>query len=532
MMSPSARPNFFLLLELNPDEKWDQIIYQNALQEKIRQWNRDSMGVAKKALPAQANRALLPQIRQVMENSALREKEAEEARKIFAERYQAAHVQFERQLALLNMKEQVEAEEIDHFVEEFKYLLSAEAIRKRITVKAQRAAERNGRALRTLDTSMVKNIAERLEIIHVKTLYEFLLCTPKSTAAVLFQAAKELYEREVRRHPTAEVTVRIELAGFAMDIFKTDEMRARYDETLRLMVIQQLLKELEDSIRRSSKKELHPRQVLYFLKNAAIAGWREKEALERLKEHARTHQWFVMMPTKEGEPLISPADTVLHNYQQPVSLVKTPTSIENIQNLQYHILQTAIRLYWKWPIGCKAAYVSYLNKPGVLQHHTPPAITHYISRIEYERLGYYDIYGVSNQHYNILISAIGEQNGVQVVASGICIHLHLHKMVLTYELRLPHFLQRKRMLNIIADATGPIPSLILVSRSHELPLQKTDGDLFYHMEGKMNKEGAMNIVLPATPLPPETFGKLFLEDDRLYNTIVIHHPAREQLRLS
>ena len=146
---------------------------------------------------------------------------------------------------------------------------------------------------------MTKNIADRLELIHIQTLYELLQSPKHNTTITLFQAAEALYAQEVRQHPTAEVTARVELAGFAMSLFRTDEMRARYDETLRQMSLQQLLKDITESVKRSKIKEVHPRQVLYYLKIAAEAGWSEEEALDKLKEHGRIHQWFITMPSRQ-----------------------------------------------------------------------------------------------------------------------------------------------------------------------------------------------------------------------------------------
>jgi hypothetical protein len=85
---------------------------------------------------------------------------------------------------------------------------------------------------------------------------------------------------------------------------------------------------------------------------------------------------------------------------------------------------------------------------------------------------------------------------------------------------------------MVVNTSGPIPPLVLISKAHGLPLKKTDGDRFYTIEGQTNKKGEMRIDLPNTILPIQTFGKLFLEDERLYNTIIINHPARKQLRLS
>jgi hypothetical protein len=536
MTAPSTRPNFFLLLALDPEEPWDPTSYQKALQEKIRQWNRDSMSIAKKALPAQANRSLLPLIRQVMENPTLREQEADEARKLFASRYSIAQEQFEKQLVLLNLKEQVEPEEIDRFVEEFKHVVPATAIHKRITVKI-RTGQQSAHTCEPLDVSMAKNIADRLEVIHMKTLYEFLQCSRKSTTAMLLRAAQELYAQEVRQHPTAEVTARVELAGFAMNLFKTNEMRARYDKTLRQAALQQLLHDLANSLKRSPIKEVHPRQTRYYLKKAADIGWQEQEALEQLKEYGRTHHWFITIPTKIApeKQYYNDAETLpdIPAHLIPVSLTQPPAQVENVLQLQYYILHSAIRLYWQWPEGCQAVYISYGNRSEVIEHHTPSVTTLYVSRSEYEEQGFYDIRGIIHQRLSILISAIMEHNGLQTTASGVMIHIHLHKTTLTYEIQPPRLLYRRRMIYIVADKPGPIPALVLVSKPGSLPEQRADGNVFHRIEGRMNKKGEMSIDLPNIPLPSPTFGKLFLEDDRLYNTINIHHPSLyEQLRLS
>lgn len=534
MTIPAARPNFFLLLELNPDAEWDQAAYKKSLQEKNRQWNRDSDGVAKKALVAQVNRALMPQIRQVMETIALRQKEAEDARELLTRRYRAENEYFEKQLLLLNLKEQAEPEEILRFVKEFKYIASAESIQKRITVRTCLESERDGHIQpEPLDVSMADNIANRLEILHMKTLYEFVQCTPQSETATIFHAAEQVYTDEIRQQPTPEITVKVELAGFAMSLFKTEEMRARYDEALRQSSLKQLLKDLEDSLKRCKIKELHPRQVLYYFEKAAEIGWQRQEALEHLKTYGRTRQWFITLPAPEpaaGE--IARNLPAIRTYHEYISTVPSSAAIEDVQELQYHILKSAIRLYWKWPQDCQAVYISYSDETGMIQHNIEGVTTYYVSLSDYNRLGYYDINGTWDQHYSILISPIVDRDGLHVVGNGTHIHLHLHKTVLTYEIEPAQIMHRKRLLYMIVNATGPIPPLILISKAHGLPLKKTDGDRFYLIEGQTNKKGEIRIELPNTPLPPQTFGKLFLEDDRLYNTITIHHPARKQLRLS
>ena len=295
-MTTPARPNFFLLLELNPDEPWDQALYQKTIEEKVRQWSYESLSIAKKALPAQFYRGLLPQIRQVMEDPRLRAQEVRSASALLATRYQKEYQRFEEQLLLLNLKDAVDQEEIETFVKEFRHIVPTRTIERRITTRIRQSSQDDAGVERVLESSIAKNIEDHLAVVQVETLYELLHVSPEQSTAFLLQEAEKLYTQEVRQHPSAAVTARVELAGFAMMIFKTEEMRARYDETLRQVSLQQILEELTESARRSRVKEIHAGQVLYYIRKAEEMGMSWEKALERLKEHGRIHQWFIVIP--------------------------------------------------------------------------------------------------------------------------------------------------------------------------------------------------------------------------------------------
>ncbi len=55
MSIDNTRPNFYILLGLNPDESWDQAKFERVLREKRTQWSLDGSGVAKKAIVAKKN---------------------------------------------------------------------------------------------------------------------------------------------------------------------------------------------------------------------------------------------------------------------------------------------------------------------------------------------------------------------------------------------------------------------------------------------------------------------------------------------
>src|SRR5438477_2271596 len=98
-----ARPNFFLLLELDPDVPWDHALFEGVLAKKRNQWNRESGGIGKVALDAKANRGYISDIRRVMENDTLRAREAATARRERVSKQQATqqarYTDFKDQLA-------------------------------------------------------------------------------------------------------------------------------------------------------------------------------------------------------------------------------------------------------------------------------------------------------------------------------------------------------------------------------------------------------------------------------------------------
>lgn len=304
MTTSPPRPNFFLLLGLNPNATWNQSQFEQVLKEKINQWARDSSGVARKALTAKTYRALIPKIREVMADPELRKQEADTAKTAMAQDNQAKQEQFEQQLSFINAKDSITEEEITKIVDAFKDILSAKEIRSRIKPEIISSSATPTKTIRPLDTSLAKNISDLLQIVHMSSLYELLERTNKTATPELYRAAEALYTRMVRLPPNADVTVKSQLAGLARDVFKSHEMRTRYDETLRLASLHQQLKELDDFIRISKDKELNVNQIQIFLAKAQAKGWKEQEAFEQLKEHARQRKWILTAPKIEAEQKI------------------------------------------------------------------------------------------------------------------------------------------------------------------------------------------------------------------------------------
>src|SRR5437867_11081448 len=135
MMTDKTTPNFFILLGLNPDERWDPAKFEQVLREKRIEWSRQGSGVAKKALAAKKNLELLPEIRRIMEDPSLREAQAVSARAELSSDRKAALERFEKEVAYLNAKEYIEQAELEAFIKAYTQLLPESEIRRRITVR-------------------------------------------------------------------------------------------------------------------------------------------------------------------------------------------------------------------------------------------------------------------------------------------------------------------------------------------------------------------------------------------------------------
>ncbi len=289
-----SRPNFFLLLGLNPDDAWSEEHFKSLLHEKQNEWSRLQMSVGQKALVAEQHLKLIPEILAVMMDETFRQEEAREARLLAAAGRKAKAAEFETQLAFINAKTSIEESEQEKFISDFQDIYSVEQIKKQIKVPFAHSSSPGADNKQALDAAIARNIANLLNIVSKPSLYDMLALPDVTASQELVRAAEELYKREVQRSPkTPEVKALVELAGLAKLIFQSEDTRKQYDESLRRVSLDRLLADLDTIMSRVSSKELHSGQVNLFLENAQRIGWEREEAYARLMEHARLRKWFL-----------------------------------------------------------------------------------------------------------------------------------------------------------------------------------------------------------------------------------------------
>ncbi len=295
--------NFFILLGLDPDAPWNQGAFEHLIDAKQSEWSIQSGGVGARAITAQKNRELIPEIKRVMSDPALRNALAAAAKKERTASNKDRIEIFERQLAIAQAKGYLEQAELAKLIADFKDVLSEREIRSRIKVPERAPSPPGGKSGQSLEPSLLKDISQQLKTLGMEDLYQ-LLALPRTTSCQeLTRAAQQLGRDMLVRLPkTSEVTAKGNLAGLAKDIFQSEEKRRKYDESLLESSLNVLLKQLDESLSRTGsdqQKGLYAGQVKIFLEEAAKVGWNNEHAFTKLREHAMKRKWFLETPLIE-----------------------------------------------------------------------------------------------------------------------------------------------------------------------------------------------------------------------------------------
>lgn len=303
MATENATPNFFILLGLDPDAPWNQGAFEHLIDAKQSEWSIQSGGVGAKAITAQKNRELIPEIKRVMSDPALRNALAAAAKKERTASNKDRIEVFERQLAIAQAKGYLEKAELAKLIADFKDVLSEREIRSRIKVPERAPSQQGGKSGQPLEPSLLKDISEKLKTVGMEDLYQLLTLPRTTSCQELTKAAQLLASDMLARQPkTSEVTAKGDLAGHAKDIFQSEEKRRKYDESLLESSLNVLLKQLDESLSRTGsdqQKGLYAGQVKIFLLEAAKVGWNNERAFTKLREHAMKRKWFLETPTLE-----------------------------------------------------------------------------------------------------------------------------------------------------------------------------------------------------------------------------------------
>jgi len=302
------RPNFFELLDLDPQRSnWPEI--EARIKEKKGAWAKEStMGSPKKRQEAKRNLDLLPEILRVLQDPALRRQEAEDALR----RRDAAQKVQERKLAewieLLKGSGSCSAEQLGKICSQFEGVFSEPDIRARfsaagIRVETGPAGPKPPRE-RT-DPVTAKDIRQNLELLCLSSLYELLDLPPDLPAETLRARAEEIL-KEIHRlgRTDVETAARSRLAGSCMTVFQSEDDKKKYDNHRLLEAVEAIEEQIKAA---ATDGVLSAQEIEMLIRLAAQRGASPDEVREVLEERAAREGWKVERAPAGPSPSPAPA---------------------------------------------------------------------------------------------------------------------------------------------------------------------------------------------------------------------------------
>ena len=293
----TERPNFYLLLELDPSvDDWKVI--EQRIQDKQREWSRDrSMGNPKARRKAESSLAQLTDIKTVLSNAETRREEAKEAVRQQQKGKQEKARELDETIAVLKSSGAPCSEDtIRRLVQQLAGAFSADEIRKRLRTAGVPLGDPGSEKARRAPKPMIDkvtagNVRQNLDHLKLATLYDFLELNPRSSSKALTDRADEIYRENQRLGKTdPDTSARNALAGLCKSLFPNDQEKAKYDNYLAIEVMEQLKPRLELA---GADKFIGREELDALVKQARQRGVSAEDALAYIEDHAASRNWGI-----------------------------------------------------------------------------------------------------------------------------------------------------------------------------------------------------------------------------------------------
>ena len=306
MPADGSRPNFFVILGLDPRAPWDERAYKNALDKKKQEWsNQLFRGVKTHPATGEArdNLSLIPEIERVMRNKEDRKEEQDKAAAAAKDERHERAARAARRAAVLLARGYLHESEY----EELKADLATadEAVRRHVESAEKRPDPRAHSDNERLAPETEQNIRDYLRIVEKGDLYEVLREVAPGVGSAsprteLRAAADEFY-RKTRNigDKNSKVSARERLAGIAKTVFETDANRRRYDISRRLALLDPVLEQYKQDLAVARRVDVG--QFKLFLDNAVKIGIDVTLAKEAFIAYFRDLGWPVEGPGSSAE---------------------------------------------------------------------------------------------------------------------------------------------------------------------------------------------------------------------------------------
>lgn len=227
------RENYYILLELDPSIKDDATI-NAAISKKQSDWGFERNHPTK-GIIAQQNLGKLSDIRSVLLNPVLREKEAEEAKKVLVANEQEKNKDLITSGSILVKNGEISENDLKALLKKskFKDFTEEQALKiLKVRIKKEEISNYDD-GIQLLDESVLKSIRTNLRIVGKKDLFDFLSLSPTASCTLLVQKANEIYNSSSRNaSQTAENAASCSLANTCTQYLSDETNRKRYHKSL------------------------------------------------------------------------------------------------------------------------------------------------------------------------------------------------------------------------------------------------------------------------------------------------------------
>lgn len=297
------RPNYYLLLDLDPSvEDWGVI--EKRLLEKKRQWSTEkTMGNPASQRKAAHFLSISRDIEETLKNSEARAQEAKEARKQQEQERQTKFKQLDESIRVLRASGQCTREQIKQIGKLLGGSISEKEIEARIRKAGIPIVEENRGGSGPLppreliDQTISSRIKANLAISKHADLYDFLGLNPQSSPKSLWEKANETNKEILGIGKTDPLSSACkELAGICLALFREEKEKEKYDNSRAL----EAMDELKDQIDLAGRDDgfISLKEMDELVKQARERGVQLDDARFYIENHARKRKWGVQPEEK------------------------------------------------------------------------------------------------------------------------------------------------------------------------------------------------------------------------------------------
>lgn len=294
----AERENYFILTGISFDPmETNETIIKETIDGKQQIWTKDLINPLKRS-KAQERLSQLEDIKRVLLDPNLRQKEAEQAKAI----RKAQYSKLDSQIGILEAKGYIKPNEFESILGKFKDFGISEAdIKKRITkpisekVPEITEQEEDMELIDQLLAAKIENILKQLDGAY-STLYSFLEVRESAAWKQLLEAA-EAKRRNLGKgsiNITGKLNLELELAGICLTVFKDNASKKKYDNYLSVSKYT----ELNEAIKQgaiNNKKEITP-ALMEALLDIAVNKYsiRVSEASAYIKRYCKVNGYTIV----------------------------------------------------------------------------------------------------------------------------------------------------------------------------------------------------------------------------------------------